>query len=437
MKVFQTVLWFTALHSLLVWASDAPTTRFQPLKIQFDDLVATADSPNERTFLQALQQVGMVSITNIPNFKELKRSTLSWNMHVCSQESAAARVNYYPDGTLRRTLASHTVPQGAQTFQHQIDSVACKNFNEAAQPFRQTITHVTSLFASRLSSLLSHQQEVSLPLLVTPTNYSFSTLSDIVNNGEHLEHFHSYQRLQDNVFTAANTEDTIEWHTDQGLFLMFSPGRMIHNSPRQDDDLSTGFSIELKDGTQALVEFDDDDDLVVLLGDGVNQYINYRLPNDQHLRALPHTLTLPTHSEDEARVWYGRMVLPPSTAIHPQLDTTFGALRDVLVHASLTYGSNPDESKYVLTLGCSDDTMVARQLEETSCEADFLYCWHRCMRLTEYNVSEEICHEQGKEVFCVDPDGHLWDGSHGNFFPGCATNDTEIGGGTVMYMFGE
>ena len=58
------------------------------------------------------------------------------------------------------------------------------------------------------------------------------------------------------------------------------------------------------------------------------------------------------------------------------------------------------------------------------------------MKLADYNVSEEICEEQGKEVFCIDANGHLWDGSHGNFFPGCATNSSDTASGTVMYMFG-
>lgn len=420
----------------LVLASNSPDKPFQPLKLPYQDLVGGTEPNRGATVLEALQHVGMVSITNVPHLKELKQSTLSWNMHLCSQESTAAKSNHYPDGTLRRTLATHSTASGARLFHHNTDSTACQTFSEASQRFREVVNHVTTLFSSYLSSLLLQVQDEPLPYLVASNN-SFATFADIVNNGEHLEHFHSYQRLQEsNRMESLNPKGTIELHTDQGLLLVFAPGRMAHQDPDRLLELSTGFTVELSDGTLSLVEFDEDDDLVVVLGDGVNQSINPRLPRNQRLRPLPHTLALPVHPENQARVWYGRMVLPPSTAFHPQLGITFGALREALVHASNANASNTTTSTNVLTVGCSVDTWVARQLEETSCEADSLYCWHRCMKLTDYNVSEEICHEQGKEIFCIDLNGRLWDGSHGNFHPGCATNQSETTAGTVMYMFG-
>lgn len=421
----------------LVLASTSSDTILQPLKLAYKDLVAGTSAQSNRgpNVLEALQHVGMVSITNVPHLKELRQSTLSWNMHICSQESKAAKSNHYPDGTLRRTLATHTTSIGAHPLHHNTDSMACRTFSDASQKFREVVDHVTTLFAMYLSSLLLPVQDKPLPYLIA-SNESFVTFSDIVNNGEHLEHFHSYQRLQEsNRIEALSPEGTIELHTDQGLVLAFAPGRMVHEHTDRLPELSTGFTVELSDGTLSLVEFDENDDLVVVLGDGVNQCINPRLPHNQRLRALPHALALPAHPENQARVWYGRMVLPPATAIHPQLGMTFGALREALVHASNTTAANTDTK--ALTIGCSLDTLVARQLEETSCEADSLYCWHRCMALTDYNVSEEICHQQGKEVFCVDTNGRLWDGSHGNFYPGCATNQSDTAaGGTVMYMFG-
>jgi hypothetical protein len=378
----------------------------------------------------------MVSITNVPHLKELKRSTLSWNMHLCSQESTVAKSNFYPDGTLRRTLATHTTTLGAHAFHHRTESTACQTFFDASHKFREVVNHVTSLFATYLSTLLLQVQDEPLPFLFA-SNGTFGTFADIVNNGEHLEHFHSYQRLQDSSRPESfNQEGTIELHTDLGLFLVFAPGRMAHQDPDRLLELSTGFTVELSDGTLSMVQFDEDDDLVVVLGDGVNQCINPRLPENQRLRPLPHALSLPTHPEDQARVWYGRMVLPPSTAMHPHLGITFGAMREALIHASTANAARKHTETNTLTIGCSLDTLVPRQLEDTSCEADSLYCWHRCMKLSDYNVSEEICHEQGKEVFCIDPNGKLWDGSHGNFYPGCATNQTDTVRGTVMYMFG-
>ena len=119
-------------------ASTSHDKPFQPLKLPYQDLVAGAELNRGASTgtLAALQDVGMVSITNIPHLKELKEATLSWNMHLCSQESTAARSNQYPDGTLRRTLATHTTPIGAHHFHHDTESTACQTFSEASQKFR-------------------------------------------------------------------------------------------------------------------------------------------------------------------------------------------------------------------------------------------------------------------------------------------------------------
>ncbi len=82
------------------------------------------------------------------------------------------------------------------------------------------------------------------------------------------------------------------------------------------------------------------------------------------LRAAPHAVSMPVHKESQARVWYGRMVLPPFDALHPDHGQTFGSLRE-----SNIQGEQKD-------LACSSN-MVARQLEEISCQGDTLFCWEK------------------------------------------------------------
>jgi hypothetical protein len=417
----------------LFFSASATKASFKPLKISYESL----DNDDfffsetvQESLMGALHTVGMVTITDIPGMKALKERVLSWDLHACAKESSAAKLNRYPDGTERLTLATHTLPGGgAQKFDLKTDSGFCKTFSAASDPFRETVARVTEVFASRLSSSLALPDKAGGPLLMTKAHYPFNTLADIVENGEHLEHFHSYQHVE-----SLGKQNTIDLHTDQGLFLVFSPGRIAQKDRKEDVSLATGFVIELLDGSHELIDFDKDDDLAVVMGDGVNQYVNSHLAADKALRALPHALAVPELTEHEARVWYGRMVLPPSSAIHPLHEKTFGDLRQELVEASASARS--DHQSDVLSLGCSSASMLARQLEDASCEADTLMCWHRCMSLAEYNVSQEICAEQGKEVFCVNPRGQLWDGSHGDFYPGCATNDTEVSEGTAMFMKG-
>jgi hypothetical protein len=161
-----------------------------------------------------------------------------------------------------------------------------------------------------------------------------------------------------------------------------------------------------------------------MLGDGVNQYASSMMTQDEHLfRAVPHRLSVQSGSGE--RVWYGRMVLPPSDAVHPLHQRTFGDLRQELI-------ANPQES-----LGCSSGfaSLVAareRSLQtdqvknstagqataEEMCNNDAqFYCWHRCMNYTEL-VSPTACEavatsDAPHEVACHNHDtNELWPGTH-------------------------
>ena len=71
-----------------------------------------------------------------------------------------------------------------------------------------------------------------------------------------------------------------------------------------------------------------------MLGDGVNQYINPKIKDtaqNLRLRAVPHALVMPDHDDEEVRVWYGRMVLPPDEAFNEATMLTFGELK-VFLH---------------------------------------------------------------------------------------------------------
>jgi hypothetical protein len=209
---------------------------------------------------------------------------------------------------------------------------------------------------------------------------------------------------------------TIDMHLDQGLFLVFTPGR-IYDQVEDRLSMARDFFIQLPDQkVPVLVEFDVNDDLVVLLGDGMNQYVNNRRSNDNfQLRAVPHSLSV--QPNQQPRVWYGRMVLPPPTAVHPDHGISFGEIRQAMIEENSLSEAVPETS--LSHLGCSGGHGAARQLEETSCESDSLFCWHRCMNLEQFDVSESICASQNLTLWCINPRGQLWDETHGDFYPGC------------------
>jgi hypothetical protein len=227
--------------------------------------------------------------------------------------------------------------------------------------------------------------------------------------------------LQQDMQGGDVAEETIGMHADQGLFIVFTPGRLLHRQdPLKKAEITSGFFMELPDGTVDEVEFSDKDDLVIMLGDGVNQYINEKLPSHKKLRAVPHKLNMESHSDSYTRVWFGLMVLPPAIAIHPSHGITFDELRDQMISASL---NNQEDEQ--IGLGCSGG-MVARDLSAETCEGDATYCWHRCMPHADFGVSHEICAARELQVHCINPRLEIWQGEkHGDYYPACANNATQ------------
>lgn len=397
---------------------------FHPYHVSLEQLVNPQEFETIRQdFLRALTEVGMLTIRGIPG---LHKQDMFESLQPCIQTSMATQEKILRDGTRRQTLATHS----AEGIQKAIllDEDQCQDFAQVSDGFRTAAGVATKAFAARLASVLredSHDDttDSGKPLLVTRDGDAFHTLLDVVQNGEHLEHFHSYQ-APTSTSSIRKNDETIEWHLDQGLFIIFTPATLVRTSSSQRSSiqgLTDGFYIQLGDGSKAEVEFSSEDDLVILLGDGFNQYINPHY--SETLRAVPHALSMTSHQTNEARVWYGRMVLPNTQAVHPLHNQTFGHLRELVVDKA-----TPEDE--VITMACSSRAK-SRSLETTICEEGTLLCWHECMSLEEHGVSEEICAEQGLDLWCINPRRQLWDFAHGDFFPGCidaanAENATEL-----------
>ena len=372
----------------------ASTAAFHPTKISFDDL-ANAD------LLTPLQHVGMVSVTGVPFEGNDKQATLKALADCLSAKpSDEVAEDVLDDGSRRRTLATHSdgLDEPAP-----LDS-ACPDLDQHTGTFRATAARVVESLFAALSAQLG-KKGCSRPVLMGNDKAGIS-LQELVKTGEHLEHFHCYQKDQ----KTSGDDHSIQWHTDQGLALFFTPGA-VDNKP------TDGFMIQLQDGSVEEVVFDQDDDIVLLLGDGVNQYLNKALAEDgvAPLRAVPHAVQLPVTSPGSPRVWYGRMVLPPAHAVHPADPTlTFGAMRNGMI-------SELDKEH---DIGCSG-TQKTRELQSTSCTSAQDFCWHQCMNHTDYNASTAICAGRSLSLACVNDDGFLWIGDHNpDFKLGCVNLTT-------------
>ena len=303
---------------LVVSSAAAGATRtttpgeFTPIRIHYEDLLRGRIS-----LLDALEDSsGIVSLTNLPDgFSSIKKEVLS-GLHFCiadQQQRQQTRDDdavfvvaeeTYADGTVRRTLATATTASEGPLDLKLLDSSgstsasACHAFETNLDRFRSLANAATDAFAEALSREL--EPHLEKPLLVKKKKIgdnddndssSYDTIHDLVAHGEQLEHFHSYQKTKGigEVYYDDDSDDhetamaTIDVHADQGFFIAFTPGMMISSKPSENDDdnavsSSGGFFI-VEEGDDdddsnlpVHVAFDvDTDDLVFMLGDGVNQ----------------------------------------------------------------------------------------------------------------------------------------------------------------------
>jgi len=227
--------------------------------------------------------------------------------------SVGIPTEYYRDGSLRKSFATSTRPNGdggAQSIKvleefvnSRVSSSSCARFQDQLSSFRSTVDSVIRLFATKLSNEMEGTlflDSSSQPLLRNsdPTGEDYVNIDQIVNGGVHLEHFHSYQKdtkmvgaeynnNSNNIIEEDGDEDgdeekkkkTIEFHTDQGFFIAFTPGMIVSpttptgSTARQEElPLSNGFYIQdTTNGERMHLVFTEEDELVFMMGDGVNQ----------------------------------------------------------------------------------------------------------------------------------------------------------------------
>ena len=115
------------------------------------------------------------------------------------------------DATVRRSLASSTT---AGKQQPMILAAGCPEFEALESVFRGRVLDASRTFAKRLDGLLG----TTTTFLEQQGGEGYETLSDVVERGEHLEHFHSYTKSSSSAASSGKGE-TLGLHTDAGLFI--------------------------------------------------------------------------------------------------------------------------------------------------------------------------------------------------------------------------
>jgi hypothetical protein len=478
------------IHSMSANVNN-PIPKWDPPRLDYESIVMGYDEIDEDIgkeplLLKALHEVGIIAVNQITYYSRNVQDAMNYDtFHKCAVTAAHSSGNssqllakelFLDHGrTVRRTIATQDYPTyvhghtgGMEVLEFTDEAKAvCQEFEKASETLRKMMTRAVRSFSNRLGSELKRVAHLPSPLMTTTQAQSNSThnytevyrsVNDVVMHGHHLEHFHTYQQVKMSQSSSSSSSSkstsisTIDMHTDQGLFIAFVPGRVMTEGDKSNTgtttQMSEGFYIQLPNGTIVEPQFQSDD-LVFMLGEGVNHIINPLLVDvdgsKHQLRPVPHRLDMHRNydhdhddeeestasnkeSQNQARVWYGRMVLPPPGAYSKIYDTTYQHIRSQLIAASTSVevasasallgageNDNSDNKNNIAlqepySIGCAslpsdtpkehiqrlmrqrqlrqydDQTVTANTKSEAEAEADDMcdsendvFCWHRTM----------------------------------------------------------
>lgn len=423
---------------------------FRPPSLVYDELLSSQTQGGGTAtsiFEEALTEVGMIAVTGIPSFEELRRKVLL-GAYDCARAMPSARVHTFEDGTVRRTLAMVTNSSGEHVLEQADSAPGCARFTKELSEFRSLVGQVSGAFARFLRGILDLDGDAPLLAVQGDGPRTYGTVEDLFTYGEQLEHVHSYYAPPPRHGTV--DVPTMEFHTDHGMCIAFTQALFIEEGASgampSEDQTGGKFEIQLRNGDRVEVRLLGDE-LVFMLGDGVNRFINTRKVSGPQLRAVPHSLTMRAHDANKWRLWYGRMFLPPQDAVIDSHGTTQSELRQHLAEAWVASDLDEDDDAEFsrrdwLSLGCSGPPQFrvaelrelnsdppcasgSRRRCSGSCADNQLHCWWRCMNFTE-EVSPVGCAAKGSGFNCTNRRDEVSIGGvhHGDYDITC-TNSTK------------
>lgn len=409
----------------IVFGAAAPTEKvWEPPRLDYRDLLSSIERRDslindaESKINDALfSGTGVLSITNA--IHQSNKVGLYDAMISCHSSSNTAKDVVYPDGTKRSTWAAPV--SGSLN--------ACAELSKIADPVRARVGEVMDYLALLMEAILTKQgHAVVFPAASTEDSIESYSLHELFSKGEQLDHFHIYSNTETSSDSKKAGRNTIDWHTDYGFALAFLPGHIMIEDDASTRDYvpSRGFFIQLPDGSSQEVTFSEEDDVVILLGDGIAHIKDSIEDQDEiNLRAVPHAFVMPdNHKKEALRLWYGRMMLFPLDAIHSRLNRSFGAVQMAMNSDPSYHLSTAQRGRAEYPLGCSSPHELSPRLladETMDCTGDQFMCWHTCFNNTE-DLSPDACQSRNLELACVSNiDGTLWDGeTHGKEYePAC------------------
>jgi hypothetical protein len=349
-----------------------------------------------------LTTVGAVQISGIPKFERARKEALEDAAEcLMKQDDKFVGKRLMDDGSLRLTSAAASSDG--------LRGPMSNECGENAYKLRSIIDSVTRQVFLALDSSRDMESE----MIMKP---DYSTFSDLIAHGNHLEHLHAYfppssSRSNNNVnkdekdtTAAVKTEDkqvsssmTMDFHTDNGLMIAMTTG--YYQSPAASNSVTgssssssssssqNGLYMMLPDGKKVKAVMSDSS-LILLVGEGG---MNWFAPvlDGKPLRAVPHALivdlpaAVPAAAEglelgSSSRSWFGKMLLPPGNAYLTKEKMTYEQYHQLEISSLM----NPSSSSYI-PLACAGGSMNGygdkMMVENVQCTLSDgqpgIYCW--------------------------------------------------------------
>jgi len=355
--------------------------------------LAQLKDPSPQDALELRRVISEVGLFTVPDGVDSPSSRVALQLYAAcigrGVDGGGALHTLLGDGSRKTTVAAVTNNSRPHPLPAEL-SEACPEFVDAAKGLRASVDYAGRVYARLLDMLV--QGAPSLGPVPVDGGDSYV---DAVLRAEALEHFHLFQRDGKRDEAA---EPAIQLHSDMGLFIIMTAAEYVELTSGEHvvgGGPQTGFYLELASGemVQPVIQ---PGSLLVMNGDGAEKWV--RLSKGAFTRPYSpaHEVILP-EMEGLARVWFGRMFLPPSDAVHVEDGRlTFGEYRRQTMDA-FRYG-HPEEAS---SAGCSPGRRGL--VEVTKCSAGKIYCWMSCLSVPE----DAECSKD--EILCGQMDtGKLW-----------------------------
>jgi len=327
------------------------------------NFIPTCPAPaSSKCLLDALELHGAVAVSGVPGLTGAR--DLAFRALAKCASGDAAPASWFevelPDKTVRRSLGTRTTRGVPEPLPG-----GCEGTEETLEPLRAIVDSASRSFLGELEPLVRGSEAV----LTTRSGRGYHSLMEMAQGGEQLEHFHVYLPKAAAAVQAPThpnpTTTALPLHTDAGLFIALVPAMWVGagSAPGRAD----GFSVQAADGRALTIDPSAASSSVVfVMGEGWAKWITPRLRSE--LRAAPHAMAmtppatavtnaspsgidappstmapsvskmdpsvskidasvskidasnLATEGAPLARLWYGRMFLPPSDALMPLRD---------------------------------------------------------------------------------------------------------------------